>query len=375
MIQKTTIVLYLSLLCSHLFAQLPKDRFPGPNLIENPGFEMLRRGIPQNDLDGSVAFRNSVKSWMSPTKTTPDLLFFINSEMTDGPKTGKSMVGILTHNPRSKRSDTYREYIQIRLKKPLIEGAEYYVEFWACRAYRSKMASNNLGVAVSPVPFMTKNFKPLLEIKPVVNEDKIINPKKKEWVRISGIFTASNRERFLIIGNFYNNENTKFIDAPLMEDNFNESYYLLDDVALHQLDTKKPEPAIIATEEIKVGATIRLDRIYFETAKWDLLPESNTELNELVDLLNQYPKMRIAIHGHTDSRGSNRYNQNLSENRAKAVFEYLRNNGIDLSRIEYKGFGETQPVDSNDTDYGRQNNRRVEFVVLDIGEENVTVED
>jgi outer membrane protein OmpA-like peptidoglycan-associated protein len=76
--------------------------------------------------------------------------------------------------------------------------------------------------------------------------------------------------------------------------------------------------------------------------------------------------MRIEIRGHTDGHGSAEYNQRLSENRAKAVVDYLVSKGIDPKRLHYKGYGKSQPVDTNTTDEGRAHNRRVEFHILSM---------
>ena len=156
-------------------------------------------------------------------------------------------------------------------------------------------------------------------------------------------------------------------------------YYLLDDVSLKQI--MKPEPVVVAEPEpvfedieIKKGQVIRLDKIYFDFDKSDLLPASNEQLDKLVTLLDSYPSMRIAIHGHTDSRGSDSYNERLSDDRSKAVYHYVASKAINPNRLNYKGFGEVQPVDTNETDEGRQNNRRVEFVMLEINDENVKIE-
>ncbi|MEO0775145.1 MAG: OmpA family protein [Bacteroidota bacterium] len=361
----------------HLLAQVPAEWYPGPNLIPNPGFEKLRRSLPQYDLDGSVAFRNSLDSWMSPNNGTPDLMFFVNGgyELFDGPHQGNAMVAILTHNPESKRSDTYREYIQAKLDKPLIEGAEYYLEFWVCRSKNSKMTSNNVGVAFSPVPTLNRDWIPLTEMQPILNVDTIINPERSEWVKISTKFTAYNRDRFILIGNFFDNEMTTFGETPDPGDNkFTNAYYLLDDIGLYQLNVRPEPEASLADRQVEVGEVIRLDRVYFDFDKWDLLPASFEELDELLTLLQKYPGMKIAIHGHTDSRGTDAYNVTLSDNRARSVYDYLANNGVALDRIESEGFGEGRPIRTNDTDEGRQYNRRVEFVVLELGEENVSVE-
>ncbi|MEO1625145.1 MAG: OmpA family protein, partial [Bacteroidota bacterium] len=152
---------------------------------------------------------------------------------------------------------------------------------------------------------------------------------------------------------------------------FRQAYYLIDDIGLYQSKTvPPPEPAPEAPSledmEVKVGQVIQLDNIYFATAKWDLLPASFAELDQLVSLMKKQPGMKIAIHGHTDDRGSDPYNQYLSENRARAVYTYLLDHQVEKQRIEFEGFGEAKPIASNETVRGRQMNRRVEFVVLEL---------
>jgi len=94
-----------------------------------------------------------------------------------------------------------------------------------------------------------------------------------------------------------------------------------------------------------------------------LSADAKTNLDKLVKVLNTYPDTDIEIQGHTDSKGSESYNQNLSEERAGTVSTYLYNNGIANSRIRTKGFGENTPKYDNDTDNGRSQNRRVEFLI------------
>lgn len=109
---------------------------------------------------------------------------------------------------------------------------------------------------------------------------------------------------------------------------------------------------------------IILKNVFFATASAKLEPVSKVELDKLKKLLVDNPTMRIQINGHTDDRGEEADNQLLSENRAKSVREYLIENGIAATRIEAKGFGEKQPIASNDTAEGRADNRRTEFVIL-----------
>ncbi|HNM25698.1 MAG TPA: OmpA family protein, partial [Saprospiraceae bacterium] len=103
--------------------------------------------------------------------------------------------------------------------------------------------------------------------------------------------------------------------------------------------------------------------VFFETGSAALRPESATELDRLAALLTENPGLRIQINGHTDQVGDDRSNQVLSENRAKSVYNYLTGKGIAPDRLRFKGYGETRPVAPNDTEEGRAQNRRTEFVV------------
>jgi outer membrane protein OmpA-like peptidoglycan-associated protein len=116
---------------------------------------------------------------------------------------------------------------------------------------------------------------------------------------------------------------------------------------------------------IEKGETFRLNNIFFDTAKYDLLPTSNAELNRLVSFLEKQPKIKIEISGHTDNVGSDESNMTLSNNRAESVVNYLVSKGINKNRLSYKGYGETKPEATNDTDEGRQYNRRVSFTILE----------
>lgn len=120
----------------------------------------------------------------------------------------------------------------------------------------------------------------------------------------------------------------------------------------------------VLLKSVAVGSSIVLKNIFFDFDKSTLRNESIPELTRLIDFLKQAPSMRIEISGHTDSRGSDDYNLKLSESRAKAVVTYLIDKGIAATRLEYKGYGETKPMDTNETDEGRQLNRRTEFTIL-----------
>jgi len=120
----------------------------------------------------------------------------------------------------------------------------------------------------------------------------------------------------------------------------------------------------VELSRLEVGKKIVLRNIFYDFDKSTLRPQSIAELNRLVTLLNQNPTLKIEISSHTDNVGSATYNQKLSENRAKSVIDYLTKNGIKMERLEFKGYGFTDPIAPNDTDAGRQLNRRTEFKIL-----------
>ncbi|MBA3679789.1 MAG: OmpA family protein [Bacteroidetes bacterium] len=121
----------------------------------------------------------------------------------------------------------------------------------------------------------------------------------------------------------------------------------------------------VALKKIEIGSTIVLRNIFFDFDKATIRPESANELERLIKLLNDNPSLKIELGSHTDSKGSDDYNWKLSESRSKSVVDYLIGKGIGTARLVAKGYGETKPIDTNETDEGRQNNRRTEFKILE----------
>jgi OmpA-OmpF porin, OOP family len=115
---------------------------------------------------------------------------------------------------------------------------------------------------------------------------------------------------------------------------------------------------------IEIGQVVRLNNVFFDFDKWDLRPESFVELDRVVQLLKENPSIEIEMSAHTDSKGSDDYNFKLSDNRARSVMEYILYKGIASTRIKSQGYGEAKPIATNETDEGRQLNRRVEFTIL-----------
>jgi len=113
------------------------------------------------------------------------------------------------------------------------------------------------------------------------------------------------------------------------------------------------------------------DGVTFDVASYSLKPSFRTTLDQVADSLIKYPNSLIDVYGHTDSTGSDAYNQTLSENRARTVAGYLQSRGVPAARIRSQGFGETMPVADNSSEAGRVKNRRVEIKIVPVTQEDV----
>jgi outer membrane protein OmpA-like peptidoglycan-associated protein len=126
----------------------------------------------------------------------------------------------------------------------------------------------------------------------------------------------------------------------------------------------KPIIIDIDLEKATEGSIAVLNNIFFDLDKYELKEKSTPELQKLIRFLNGNPSVRVEIGGHTDNSGSDEYNRQLSEKRALSVYSYLNKYGIDKKRLLLKGYGPDQPIASNDSEEGRQRNRRIEFRII-----------
>lgn len=142
---------------------------------------------------------------------------------------------------------------------------------------------------------------------------------------------------------------------------FSESYPLDDSVKINDA-----YEIHIPLSRIKVGNSQTLSNIFFETDQFALLPQSKSDLDQLVHFLDLNKKVLVEIGGHTDNTGTEAYNQQLSESRAQAVYGYLVQAGISAQRLRFKGYGQSHPVATNETPEGRQLNRRTDFKIIGL---------
>ncbi len=142
--------------------------------------------------------------------------------------------------------------------------------------------------------------------------------------------------------------------------------YLFESLSFDYQESRDRDPILIDVylKPIKKGLAATLNNIFFDIDKYEIKDKSLTELNKTVRFLQDNPRVRVEISGHTDNSGSVAHNQKLSLNRARAVHRYLVEAGINPRRLTFKGYGSSVPLAANDSEANRQLNRRIEFKIL-----------
>lgn len=358
-----------------------QERNLAQNLVPNGDFELGRKNsksIKPWRFTNTVDVFNKVRG-AYPGRTSKWNL--------PAPHSGNKYVGI-----RIERN--YREYIQIKLDKPLSKGEKYYFEMWVCPSEDVPYKSINLGASfeIRKVAYTYDGnlykHPPSIVLKRT-NGIKGIGP--NQWLKIGGVYRAKGGERYLTIGDFTINKNEKQLKAKNWY-NFllfhYESYYFIDSVVLYKIPDIKENQSLVKTIDntdieniaedsvdfdmskenyvynIENQTSITLNKVNFEFGSDKLLASSYNDLELVLEYLNQNENAKIKIIGYTDNVGSAADNLKLSERRAKAVYNFFIKFKIDKDRLEYLGKGEDDPIDTNSTPIGRKKNRRVEIELL-----------
>jgi outer membrane protein OmpA-like peptidoglycan-associated protein len=224
------------------------------------------------------------------------------------------------------------------------------------------------------------NIKEYREVKQDLYINKIVAPKAKEAV-ISGKIINSKTRKGISGDSAGIQVNEKLVSGEIKDSTYKISLplgekYIINASVKNFYPVYETIDLVKATESLKiskdlfiapieVGASIKLNNIFFETGKSTLKPTSFPELERVIKFLNENSTLKIEIAGHTDNVGNAATNKNLSQARANAVANYIIKNGVAKDRIVAKGYGMEKPVASNKTAAGKSQNRRVEFTILD----------
>ena len=340
-------------------------------------------------------------------------------------KTGNNVIGIMTYGSiLTDEKNELREYLQGTLTKALTVGQKYYVSYWV---HFHCEGSNNLGVAFGKTPLSTDSvFR--LPLKPNVINSSIINYSNSTiWQEVRDSFIAREPYKYFIIGNFLSNKETQvqsnkyhyhkaYLDEIKVEEatdskmpsrtfdvvvenetvvsnsnvknntqknieqNTASTTPSVNEPNSSQKRTVNPpisnnstinsttvalKPTPTAVPNAVKGEVLVLDKVLFQFNSATLEATSSAQLNKLVAYLQRNPTMKILVKGHTSSEGSEEYNQKLSESRSKSVVDYLISKNIGKERLTFKGFGKSQPIHTDGTEESRQQNRRVEFEIIE----------
>lgn len=295
--------------------------------------------------------------------------------------------------------NNYRTYLQAPFLCKLTKGETYTLSMYV---KPDQFVLDELGAYFSDT-FCVKFSDDLLRVPYQLkfHAAKKFIGKKNSWQKISAQYTATGTEQFLIIGNFKPDSELRwkrisrpaemcsyFIDSVVFKadqeeitcntDSIEQVYYAetrrhnckkrcdgsinLFPELLEQIPMTIPSPTI---DTFFTQKSIILQNVFFDFDKTELLPQSYKELDVLLNYLRTHPDYSIKISGHTDSKGTDEYNEKLSAGRAKAVGDYLASSGIERDRIRTEGKGSKEPIADNNSDKGREQNRRVEFTIFE----------
>lgn len=349
------------------FSQAIKD---GDNLVPNPGFERFAAPPVGWSYKGAF-FGQVVKYWFSASTASPDVYgpgVKVPQDWAEKgfgkqkPHGGRSMAGLTLYGCTNGKPHC-REYVEIQLAEPLVSGQTYLVELWVTSLPRA-LQINNIGVYFSEKRIERLADEQILA-SPQFSAKTVVRTAEGKWVKLGGQFTAENEAEYLLLGNFFEDKDTR--TEATDPEGFNYAYYYFDDVLVKKIPPFIPvpvKPDDLTRQPLETGKAIQLKNLYFEFDKHELMPRSYVELDKLLRILRENPTLHIQITGHTDNIGGTDYNKWLSRKRAQAVWQFLVNNGIAAGRLKYLGMGKARPIASNQTEAGRFQNRRVEFVVL-----------
>lgn len=357
---------------NHLFGQQTENK----NLVPNGSFENFQK-CPNELGDFFVTNWYSIASYSSPDlystcaengcSANPNWYYCRVKPYADS-----SFVGILLADKKT----TYREYISTRLVAKLKKDRIYKFSIALAIPHFSAYTVEKLDIVFSVKSILGSDGHTIIEKKPTLTIKLDSLKTDGTWTIYNFEYKATGNEQYISIGNFESKKNTQMTKISDRTDKvfktiYNSAYICIDNVSLFSKDshTVSNTNSSIKIDIFKksfspiIGEPVILSNIFFLTNKSELLIQSFEELDKLVQYLNDNLQTTIHISGHSDNTGNNERNNILSEERAKAVADYLILNGIDKSRITFNGYGSSKPITSNDTESGRQQNRRVEFII------------
>lgn len=367
----------------------------GENLIENGGFESVDKSPKKL---GSI---ESATGWVSPTgvradlftaNKIPDISVPENIYGKEHPKEGGNYAGIVGYSYGNKIP---RSYVMTKINVPLKKGLRYCVKFNVSLSEASKYATNNMAAKLSKKPFGTDSKLPLIDEPSLVhyNNDHKIMSARYDWTEVCGTFVAEGGEKYITIGNFNSDDETKSErmkkDPKVNVTQIVAAYYYVDDVTVRLLNDDEQcdcqaedagqeysttiyQKVFNVSEEMSPKEKIEINEIFFAFGKHKLTIEGQGALDLIAETLKANPDLKLQINGHNNSMEDsvgmeNDYYADMDIKRIGTVIEYLKEKGIPEARMIASQQGSEDPSsDTNpedDEDLILAKNRRVTFKV------------
>jgi outer membrane protein OmpA-like peptidoglycan-associated protein len=363
------------------------------NLVPNGSFESTTnkpKKLGQIELATGWASPTGVRADLfTPAAKVPEIGTPDNAYGTEEPSEGRNYAGIVAYSYNDK---VPRSYIMAKLSVPLKKGMKYCVSFEASLSELSKYASNQLGAHIGKKAFGTEAKSSIIEKTHVLHADSKVLNGLFGWDKICGSYVAEGGEKFITIGNFSTNENTKqeknlkqtYKGTPVIG-----AYYYIDNVTITLMEEgqkceceKEEDPdevsstiyqkAIVVAAGMTPTQKIELQNAFFAFGKDKLQPAAYTALDIIYNELKANPAMKLQIDGHMDEKEVEKAQEKpqyegLDAKRAAAVFNYLREKGIPENRLIVNGQGSSTPnaeiAETDEDDLKMAKNRRVSFRV------------
>jgi outer membrane protein OmpA-like peptidoglycan-associated protein len=391
---KNHIVTFIIILASTLNIQSQEDN----NLVLNPSFESVDGKLKKltqinvaNDWDSPTALKADLFS----TSISGDISVPINIYGKEFPKDGENYAGILVYSYNNKKP---RTYIQSQLVKPLASGLDYCIKIHVSLADLSKYAIDKIGIHFSDEQLSLDKkgdiiFNNKADFSSIVNNEKSkIYKSRYKWETICGTYQADGKEKYITIGNFYNNKDTKYEKLTKIDTfpgtQLPEAYYYIDEIEVtlsenpescscDENQKKKRESLVynldvLTDENASTETKLKNNTIYFDVESFNLDPVFDDNLSKVVQILVADSTLKLQMNGHTDNLEKEAIKDDpenkkliyLGSYRSKSVKDFLIKNGISASRLSTEDLKANQPVSRGISSFSYAKNRRVEFVIL-----------
>jgi hypothetical protein len=355
---------------------------PYANMVENGSFEEILGKLKR---EGGIT---AAVGWMSPTLTPADLFSSkapeiigtpSNSFGYEDPHDGNNYVGLRSFSYGDKEP---RNYVSTKLVLPLRKNAKYCVKFYTSLAESSKYASNNLGVSFSKKQYNIDEDRSIMAVTNILHKDNPVFNGQFGWDEVCGIYIAEGGERYLTIGNFTANGETKnerlkkpkdFTGAQIIS-----AYYYVDEVSVLMIDDESEcvcqidaseikthityEEAPINPEGLKPEQVAQFTSCYFAYGDAALTESDYGHLNNIVKIMTENTgTLKISAHLDVEEVEDGDV-ATIGDERAQNAKDYLVSKGVDGSRITTENKMATEQKDQSGTEYGHAKNRRLTFV-------------